>query len=434
MKIWLVSIGEPIPIEGNHVRLMRSGMLAQELASRGHEVTWWTCTFNHSEKRHLFAEQRKILLCESYRIILLHSIGYKKNISVRRFIDHVFLGHNLLQSFRMEVRPDIIFCCMPALELSYMTVRYGNSQSIPVVIDLRDMWPDIFLNRMPIFIRSIAKFPMRYFLHQIRFICRNARALTGITDGYVEWGLRYANRSPTWRDRTFPLAYQAEPPTAEEIRDAEIFWRREGVFLDSDERFVVCLFANIVRQLDLETVIAAAQRLEKSGRKFRFVFCGRGEALEYFKSVAGDCSTILFPGWVNKAQIWTLMRIAKAGLVPLRSTPDFIISIPNKVSEYMSAGLPIVSSLSGTLQKLLLQRCVGRTYGNGNIEECFRIFAELYDNPSKLRQMGKESILLFREKFQAEKVYGDMCKHLEMIFRDNFDQARPSTCRVDKLP
>ena len=49
MKIWLTEIGEPLPIDAG-ARLMRCGLLAQTLASRDHDVTWWASTFDHARK------------------------------------------------------------------------------------------------------------------------------------------------------------------------------------------------------------------------------------------------------------------------------------------------------------------------------------------------------------------------------------------------
>jgi len=55
MKIWLVTIGEPVPVhEGVRDRLCRTGYFAHLLANHGHNVVWWTSTFDHFRKKHLF--------------------------------------------------------------------------------------------------------------------------------------------------------------------------------------------------------------------------------------------------------------------------------------------------------------------------------------------------------------------------------------------
>ena len=47
MKVWLFQTSEPLPIKGDNMRLLRTGMMAEALTNRGHEVVWFTGTFNH---------------------------------------------------------------------------------------------------------------------------------------------------------------------------------------------------------------------------------------------------------------------------------------------------------------------------------------------------------------------------------------------------
>ena len=61
MKISIVEIGEPLPLEEN-VRLLRYGNFCRYLASKGHEVTWWTSSFSHMPKKHLVDSTQKITI------------------------------------------------------------------------------------------------------------------------------------------------------------------------------------------------------------------------------------------------------------------------------------------------------------------------------------------------------------------------------------
>ena len=54
MKIWIMKTGEPIPTSQNKDRLMRMGMLAEELNKRGHNVIWFSNTFDHFHKKQLY--------------------------------------------------------------------------------------------------------------------------------------------------------------------------------------------------------------------------------------------------------------------------------------------------------------------------------------------------------------------------------------------
>ena len=41
--------------------------------------------------------------------------------------------------------PDLILCAYPAIELSRAGVQFANKIGVPVVVDIRDLWPDIFV-------------------------------------------------------------------------------------------------------------------------------------------------------------------------------------------------------------------------------------------------------------------------------------------------
>ena len=48
-NIWIVGVGEPLPVDGKNERLHRCGKQAQFL-SKFYNVKWITSDFNHSKK------------------------------------------------------------------------------------------------------------------------------------------------------------------------------------------------------------------------------------------------------------------------------------------------------------------------------------------------------------------------------------------------
>src|SRR4051812_4018850 len=83
IRVWIVTTAEPLPID-NGARLMRHGMLADRLISHGHDVTWWTSAFNHRRKVNRYNGDTSLEISDNYRIRLLHSVGYKRNLSLAR--------------------------------------------------------------------------------------------------------------------------------------------------------------------------------------------------------------------------------------------------------------------------------------------------------------------------------------------------------------
>jgi glycosyltransferase involved in cell wall biosynthesis len=165
----------------------------------------------------------------------------------------------------------------------------------------------------------------------------------------------------------------------------------------------------------IDVIIEAARRLQHDNRLITFVLCGTGDNLEEYKRRTHDCRNIIFPGWVGEADIWTLLRKSSVGLAPYKKSFTLSRNLTNKPIEYMSAGLPIISSLEGVLEELLHTHKCGITYAHGDVDSLVRILLELYDNRVRLHVMARNAYALFKEKYVAEKVFAEMTAHIEQI-------------------
>jgi len=213
MKIWLVTIGEPVPTDEDSPRLHRNGILSEYLLAAGHEVFWWNSTFDHTRKKHRFNRDTTVEIAKGYKIRFLRSTGYISNISVGRKIDHLILALKFYKQAGLTQKPDIILCSMPPVLLTFFAVRFAKKHGIPIVIDLRDKWPDIFADAVPKQFRFIAS-PFLYPLKSaLAWACKNATSLTGMTDKFVEWcilqqtggAVTTPGANPVPRIKAFPL-------------------------------------------------------------------------------------------------------------------------------------------------------------------------------------------------------------------------------------
>lgn len=414
MKFWLVNLCDLAPIEANRQdRLNRVGFLAKILSDNGHRVTWWTSTFDHYRKVHLFKRDASVSLDPRLEIKLLHGCGYRSNISLARLLDHAIVAKKFARLIRRQTEiPDIILASIPTVELCLESVRYGKANSIPVVLDMLDMWPDIFVDHAPSALRPFVRSVLAPMFKSAHVACSGATAITGITDAFVDWGLRRGNRIKSERDRAFPLGYLSSPLGDEEINEARRYWDRLGVFADSEE-FVACFVGAISHQFGIGTLIEAAQRLGQTDKQIRAVICGTGDRLEHYKRMANGCRNILFPGWVNAAQIHVLLRRSSVGIDPLPDRYDFLSTINNKAIQYMSAGLPVISTPDrGVLCDLIRKYQCGFSFPHGDANGLAGLLVKLHDDPTALASASSNSAQVFERFFTAEKVYAEMMGHL----------------------
>jgi hypothetical protein len=136
---------------------------------------------------------------------------------------------------------------------------------VPVIIDVRDLWPDALVELVPRRLRPLAQYVLFPGRRLAQYACLRARAIIAPVDRYVDWGVANAKRTRTNWDRVFPFAYTSAAPLQDAMDAAETFWRSHQV-ARGQPLFLVCFFGILGRQFDLHTVIewlsgfAAAQQ------------------------------------------------------------------------------------------------------------------------------------------------------------------------------
>ena len=415
MHAWLITVGEPLPIDNDgKERLFRTGILADLMARNGHEVVFWSSSFDHVKKTQRVDVDTVIPLQHNYRLQLLHGPSYQRHVSLARFRNHQVVARKFKQLAETYERPDVILCSLPTLELCDEATRLGAKWNVPVVLDVRDLWPDELLSLLPRMVRPAAKLALHSMFRKAKAACSRATAITGLTDEFIDWGVQYAGRNRQPRDQPFPMGYVERTPNDRDRNSADMFWDLLGITADSTD-FVACWFGMMSRCFEIETVIEAARMMQATGDSAKFVICGAGPKLDLYRQLAEDCPNVLMPGWVSADQIWTLLRRSNVGLAPYVNVDNFVHNLPNKPIEYLSAGLPIVSSLPGVMARLLKKNSCGLTYESQRPEQLVAAIDQLRSEPAACDEMSNNALRLYREQFVAEHVYGRMQDYLEGI-------------------
>lgn len=410
MRIWILTVGEPLPVDGPHERLMRSALLTEELARRGHEVTFFSSAFDHVRKSWRADETKTMRIEEpGYDLVLLRGLGYQRNVSLQRFRDHRAVAREFARIAPQLPRPDVILVSIPIVELATEALKLG----VPVALDSRDLWPDIFVDVVPGFAKPLARLALGKLDRETNAAFRQADACLGHTRPFVDWGLSRAGRQGSELDRDFPFGYR--PMTLDEpaLAQATEWWAAQGV--TSDRAVRMCFFGAVGHQFAFDAVVQSLTALDPNDRRdLQVVLCGDGESRPELERAAKDLGdgSLVVPGWVDRPQIAALMKLSHVGLAPYRDEPMFRASIPNKVIEYWSGGLPVLWSIpEGLVADLLRESGAGAVYRNAG---------EMVDGARSLATDSASSqaaSTLFAERFEADRVYGDFADHIEKIAR-----------------
>lgn len=414
MRIWLVQSGEEMPLDGDGTRLLRTALLANELAQRGHEVTYWNSTFNHQKKIQRFDRTTRARQNGTYDAIFLYGSAYAKNVSIARILSHRQNAAEFRKLAPLEPRPDVILCGFPTIELALAVSEFARERGIAFAMDCRDMWPDIFQERLPHIAKWVAS-PMLAHWERLKARCMlSASAITGITQEFVEWGLQSAQRPAGELDRPFHLSISPQSPDEDDVAVARERWSQKLDKLD-DDALICCFAGSLSERLDLSTVLAAADVLadeDESG--YRIVLCGNGDKRDLVAEKAEKNPVLIYPGWCDRAELASLMQISNCGLLPYPNTADFLASFPNKVGEYLMAGLPVLTALNGATDRMLTPQGLKFPYKEGDHTSLVAALRELRQHGSNVSLRAKAR-KLGREHFNPEYIYPTFADWLERV-------------------
>jgi glycosyltransferase involved in cell wall biosynthesis len=404
MKIWIVKTGEPLPIDEGDPRIMRAGLLANLLAERGHDVTLWVAKFDHARKVMRNVSSKTIMVSKHFRLKLLDAPGYKKNVSLSRVRHHAALGREFRRELGFEPPPDVIYASYPTMELAEIATDYAKRSGIPSVVDIRDLWPDIFENVVPRYLRWGLRLATRSLRRSKQSTFRAATAIVGTSDAFVRWGLAAAERSAGPFDREFPHAYRLPEPDEHALQQAQQ-WLDQLLGGDTTSP-IVCFFGTFANHvLDLGTLLSAARKLESRNSPIRFVLCGNGDAFQKTLLQADGLRNVHLPGRVGAAQIAVLMQRSFCGVVPYEPRWDFEMSIPNKAIEYLAGGLPVVTCLSGELGNILVTQECGILYRHRDADELADKIEALAHDVDKQTVMRARALEVYLDRFEFKRVY-----------------------------
>lgn len=416
MNFWIIHAQEPLPqpLHEPSRRLWRSNTIAEMLAARGHRVVRWRSGYSHYEKRYLVSgSPRRAFAGTEFQF--LEGPPYQRHIGYRRIRHHQAIARQFTEfAAGMDHRPDAIHVSNVPLELCRAAVEFGADRGIPVVIDIRDLWPDLFLDMVPAvfsFLKPGLKWFLRASYEDAACAMRRATAITGITQPFVEWGLKRAGRSRTERDQVFHMSYP-DPDVRCEDADMAKLAVRLGL---REQEPIFCYFGSIGYQSDFDTLIEAARSF--NGRfEGKFVICGDGPKLARLRARAAMLANVSLPGWLEAKDIRSLMQLATVGLIPFKESDNYVLNMPNKFSEYLSGGLILACGLRGEMAKMVEAHHCGFVYPSGDAATLARKLAELIAlPPDNLRRMKANARALFQQQFNYQVVYNRLCDYLEGV-------------------
>ncbi|WP_421947813.1 glycosyltransferase family 4 protein [Phaeodactylibacter xiamenensis] len=399
MNIWLISLFDPTPLdEPIYPRFIS---IANAAAAKGHFVTHFTSTFRHTTKTHRFDKSVSKKIYDRYTVHFTRSMGYTRNISLRRFLAHRNYAKRLVSEFPGRPKPNIIFISMPPLSTVYEVTKWAENQDIPVVIDVIDPWPDSFIKDVPNQIKSTVRIFLRSFYCRLKMALKRSTAVTAISNGYLDWANKFHDD-----DKPVELFYLAIDLNAIQSE----LQRYEHEKDDGPLRLIYA--GSLASSYDIPTIIEAAKIIErKYPGQSQFIITGKGPQLDIIISAQKQTKNLKYLGWLSKEELIHQYAIADVGLIQHKNS--LTQTITYKFFNYMSAGLPLLNSLQSEMAELIKKEQLGLNNKEQDVDALVENIESYLKDPSLLHRHSANALAFTKKYGDMQVVYGRLIDFLE---------------------
>ena len=426
LSVWILQTGEPLHIDGGNARPMRAMNLSNALVQAGHRVVLWSSAFYHQEKRHRSSIAKSISFSDNLEIRLIPSGGYRRHIGMERIVDHAQMAFNLKKMLKqVTALPDVGFIGYPPIETAAILARWFSTRGVPAILDVKDQWPSMLLDAIPTILRPLGCVVLWPYFYLARRAMQDAKGLSSMANSFLDWALGFAARERSDMDGVFPLTSPTGQVSVEQLSIARRWWNEKGIFDNGRPR--VCFIGSHMSVFDFKPIQVAAKIAAGESKACEFVICGDGGSSAELRAMMTGLPNVHFPGWVDRPKIEVLAERCQGMLVPIKNIESFQKSLPNKIIDALSLGLPILSPLKGEVAKLISENGVGISYGTDTGKTLHNCIQSLVQDAALQQGMSQKARALYAERFSFEMVYGGLVNHLEMLASSRARLEQPGT-------
>jgi len=365
----------------------RFNYIAELLTKDNFSVELITSDFSHSKKEKRLAINEKSY---NYKITVISEPVYKKNVSLKRFYSHRIMGKNLKKYLQERKQPDLIYCAVPSLDVSYVAAEHAKKNNIRFIVDIQDLWPEAFemLFNIPI-ISNIIYSPMH----------KKANYVYNTADEIIAVSQTYLNRA---KEANGNKAKVHSIFIGTELKQFDAFASNETK--PKDEVWLAYI-GTLGHSYDLTCVIDALAILKTKGiTNLKFIIMGDGPLRKNFEMYAQAKGIYHeFTGRLSYPDMVALLTKCDIAVNPI--VEKSAASIINKHADYAAAGLPILNTQKSTEYKDLINQYNAGCNCDNNPQDLAEKLLILYKDEALRLEQGKNHRKMAEEKFDRANTY-----------------------------
>lgn len=414
LTIWIVNPLDDIP--GEHFPAQRTWSLARLMASRGHDVTWWSANWSHRKKTARTAPLG-VREDEGFSVRLVAVRGYEQDMTRARFMSHRDFGRTFERLANESIaaghltRPDIILATLPPIDGPEAAARLADRLHAALVIDILNTWPESLEQFVPgpALLRPLTKrFLLGRMTNRRNNILRAADAIAAASPECIP-----SNPVIVQEDVPrfiaplggYPQQFDRPPRSINHVALApgiQVVQRIAEQNTDSME----CVHAGqLSADQDIDTLLAAARQLSQNRVNTTIHLTGQGKFEQSVRNAAkashGSCRLVVH-GLLDQKAYADLLARCDVGLVLTK--PQSVSAIPSETFDYASAGLAVVGGLKNLMTPMLNEPRAGLLYASGEPDSLSQAIRTLAEDRSTLAKYRHRARKLAEQAFNREKI------------------------------
>ena len=367
-------------------------------AAAGHAVTVVTCAPHHP-RGVLYPGYRNALRQIEYvdgiRVVRCLTLPTANEGTWKRSASFLFYLVSAVCSAMLEERPDIVIATSPQFFCGWAGVVVGTLRRRPVLIEIRDLWPESIAAVGALHARLVLKV-----LEALeRAMYRAARHIVtvggGYRDGLIQRGVEPERVSMVMNGVDGDLFFPGN-------EDRELADR-----LGVAGRFCVTYCGAIGMAHGLEVVLRAARLLLERGRSdIVFLLVGDGARLEALRGEAlrDGLDNVVFTGALDRNQVPAILSVSDACLIHLRKARTFATVMPSKIFESAAMERPIILGVQGFAREFIAKAGCGIYVEPENEEELVEAALRLADDAELRNRLGAAGREYVTERFERGRL------------------------------
>jgi glycosyltransferase involved in cell wall biosynthesis len=403
-RLWILNQYAVTPDAPGITRHYELGTL---LAAQGWGVDIFATGFNHNLAAYTRDVRpwrwRSLQEREGVRYHWLYSTPYRRN-DWRRYANMLsFTTAATAGGLTAAPRPDVVIGSSPHLLTGLAARMLARRHDAPFILEVRDMWPDMLdqLGLARSVVAPLAKLEAYLYAESARVL-----ALTeGIKARILDKGVPEAKVAVVANSALKPAPLDE---ARRRQRRCELGWEGKCVLVWAGSH-------NPMNGLD---VVVEAARLLQSNPDVLVVFIGDGSLKQDLVVQARGLPNIRFYEPLPRSEIQDFLRAADIGLLHSRSFDAFTGARPNKLFEYMSAGLPILTTVPGEAWEIVREAAAGIHAEWENSRALAAAVVELAGQPDNRQAMGVRGHEFVTNNHSRERTADD----LAVLLREVIDQ------------